>query len=135
MNWRAVLSFLRSWQWLIAAIAAGVPIIYYGPRKVLETWDWYVDRFRDQSIMDAIRNRKLLPPEHNLLLQQHGPSLPPTLNMLILKDGIYTVGDLANILNRSRRSIGKSSRRLSAQGKVELYQGGFRLRENLQEKK
>src|SRR5215472_11085464 len=31
--------------------------IYYGPRQMLETWDRYVDRFRDAAILDIVRNR------------------------------------------------------------------------------
>jgi len=45
-----------------------------------------------------------------------------------MKDGSYSVGDLADILNRSHRSIGKSIRRLRAQGKIEQYRGGFRIK-------
>jgi hypothetical protein len=136
VNWRAVLSFIHSWQWLIGAIAVAVPVVYSGPRKVLETWDWYVDRFRDQPVLNAMRDGKLVPRHLTIpLMQPIGPSFAaPTQNTLIVKEGTYSVGDLANILHRTHRSIGKSVRRLKAKGKIELIRGGFKVRENLPEK-
>ena len=29
--------------------------IYYGPRKVLETWDWYLERFTDSKVRGHLR--------------------------------------------------------------------------------
>jgi len=51
----------------------------------------------------------------------------PTI-ISIAKHGSYSLGDLADILNRSHRSVGKSVRRLRAQGKIELDHGGFKLK-------
>jgi len=125
-----IVSFIHRWQWLVAAIVAGVPTLFYGPRKALETWDWYVNRFRDEPLLQIMRDRKMLPRELDTPLEQQiGPSPPMTSNALIIKEGSYSVGDLANILRRSRRSIGKSVKRLRAQGKIELHRGGFRLRQ------
>ncbi len=114
----------------MGGLIAAVPAMYYGARKALETWDWYVHRFRDEPILQLMRDCKLVPAEHNFALEpQLGPNhLPATPNALIVKEGTYSVGDLSHITKRSRRSIGKSMRRLRAQGKVELYRGGFRLK-------
>src|SRR5436190_264191 len=110
---RLVVAFLHHWQWLVAALVAAVPTVYYGPRKAIETWDWYVQRFRDESILQVMRDCKLVPAEHDMALgQQIGPSPPKTSNSLILKEGTYSVGDLAHITKRSQTSIGKSMRRL-----------------------
>ena len=130
MSWRAGIEFLHRWQWLVAATVAAVPTIYYGPRKALETWDWYVHRLRDEPILQAMRDLKMVPSEHNRPLEQQlGPShVPITPNILIVKEGTYSVGDLAHTTKRSHASIGKSMRRLRAQGKVEQYRGGFRLK-------
>jgi hypothetical protein len=114
-----------NWRWLLVA----VPAVYYGPRKVLEAWDWYVHRFRDEPILQVMHDRRLVPAESNYPMEQQlGPShVPMTPNILIIKEGTYSVGDLSHILKRSHPSIGKSLRRLKAKGKVELYRGGFRL--------
>ena len=129
MNWGTLVQFVHRWQWLLAALVAGAPALYYGPRKALETWEWYVLRFRDEPILQLMRDCKLVPAEHNMPVEQQiGPSPPNTRNALIMKEGTYSVGDLAYITNRSRTSIGKSMRRLRAHGKVELYRGGFRLK-------
>jgi hypothetical protein len=57
-----------------------------------------------------------------------GPGQASPTIISIAKHGSYSVGDLADILNRSHRSLGKSVRRLRAQGKIELDQGGFKLK-------
>lgn len=126
MSWRAFIDFLHRWQWLVAAIAASVPTVYYGPKKLLETWDWYVDRFRDRPILEVLREVRI--PKKLAPFNPSGPGeVSPTI-ISIAKHGSYSVGDLADILNRSHRSIGKSVRRLRAQGKIELDHGGFKLK-------
>jgi hypothetical protein len=126
VEWRPFIDFLHRWQWLAAAIAAGAPTVYFGPKKLLETWDWYLDRFRDRPILQVLREVRI--PKNLAPFTPTGPGeVSPTI-ISIAKHGTYTVGDLADILNRSRLSIGKSVRRLRAQGKIELHLGGFRLK-------
>lgn len=126
MNWRPFVDLLHRWQWLVAAVAAIVPTAYYGPKKLLETWDWYVDRFRDRPILEVLREVRI--PKNLAPFNPCGPGeVSPTI-ISIAKHGSYSVGHLADILNRSRRSIGKSVRRLRAQGKIELHRGGFKLK-------
>jgi hypothetical protein len=125
-----VLELVHRWQWLIAAIGAAIAApILYAPRRILEEWDWHIHRWRDEPILRTMRDLKTVPPKHNLPLEkQLGPShVPMTPNILIIKEGTYSVGDLSHILNRTHRSIGKSLRRLKAKGKVEVHKGGFRL--------
>ncbi len=132
VNWKSAVEFLHHWQWLVGGTIAAAPAVYYGPRKALETWDWYAQRFRDEPILQLMRDCKLVSAEHNITLEpQIGPNhTPATPNTLILKEGTYSVGDLSHIAKRSHASIGKSMRRLRAQGKVELYRGGFRLKQS-----
>jgi hypothetical protein len=132
VNWKSAVEFLHHWQLLAGGIIAAAAAVYYGPRKALEAWDWYVHRFRDEPILQLMRDCKLVPAERNIALEpQIGPNhTPATPNTLILKEGTYSVGDLAHITKRSRLSIGKSLRRLRAEGKVELYRGGFRLKQS-----
>jgi len=85
---RAVLSFLHRWQWLLAAIAAGVPTVYYAPKKVLETWVWYLDRFRDRPILDVMRDVRL--PKNLAVPNPSGPGeVSPTI-ISIAKYGSYS---------------------------------------------
>jgi hypothetical protein len=43
------------WGWTVATIG-GVAALYYGPRKVLETFDWYMDRFVDYKVNDFLHS-------------------------------------------------------------------------------
>ena len=128
-NPKSVVDVFHHWYGVTAVVIGSASVLYYGPRKFLEAWDWYVDRFFDEPILQLMRDRKLVPAEHNMAIErQIGPTPPATSNTLIVKEGTYTVGDLSYITKRSRTSIGKSLRRLSAKRKIELYRGAFRLR-------
>jgi hypothetical protein len=90
------------------------------------TWDFLIDRFRDRPVLDVLREVRL--PKNLAPFSPSGPGqVSPTI-VAIAKYGSYSVGDLADILDRSHQSIGKSMRRLRAQGNIELYSGGFRLK-------
>jgi hypothetical protein len=110
--WPVALAWLRRWQWLIAAVVAGMPILYYGPRKLLETWDWYINRFIDEPVLDILLERRFV--------QEVNRSL---------REEPYSVGELATALHRSHPSVSKSIQRLKRRGKIELYRGGFRVKE------
>jgi len=82
---------------------------------MLETWDWYINRFFDEPVLDVLR-------EYSFLAKDLRPPQ--------YKDRTFlTVGDLAGKLKRSHRSIGKSIKRLRRKGLIELYYGGFRMKE------
>jgi hypothetical protein len=73
-----------------------VPTVYYGPKKLLETWDWYVDRFRDRPILEVLREVRI--PKKLAPFSPGGPGeVSPTI-ISIAKHGSYSVGDLADIL-------------------------------------
>jgi hypothetical protein len=93
---------------------------------LLETWDWYVARFRDRVIIEVMREVRI--PKKLVPFNPSGPGQVSPAIISIAKHGSYSVGDLKDILSRSRRSIGKSVRRLRAQGKIELDRGGFKLK-------
>jgi hypothetical protein len=109
MSWPTIVTFLQRWQWLLAAIVAGIPTLYYGPRKVLQAWDWYLNRWFDEPVMEIIRERRFY----------HAADKPP-------REEPYSVGELAKSLERRQQSIGKSIKRLRRQDRIELYRGGFR---------
>ena len=43
------------WGWTVAS-ATGLFALYYGPKKMLETWDWYMDRFVDYKVADYLNS-------------------------------------------------------------------------------
>lgn len=56
LTWRQIGEFFKSWQGVIAGSIAVAATIYYGPRRVLETFDWYMDRFKDYKVRDFLRS-------------------------------------------------------------------------------
>lgn len=46
MFWRAILFIWRIKGWLVF-LAACAGVVYYGPKKMMETWRWYKDNFYD----------------------------------------------------------------------------------------
>ncbi len=125
-TWGELAGFFHTWYGVTAAIVGTLLALYYGPRQMFETWDWYLNRFRDEAILDVLRHVRI--PKK---LAPHNPAGPdethPTI-LAIAKEGSYSVGDLADILNRTHRSIGKSINRLRAKEKIEFHRGGFRLK-------
>jgi hypothetical protein len=98
--------------------------LYYGPRKVLETWDWYLDRFLDQPIVDTMNELRM--PSRVMPDPRGSQYAAPTI-VKIVEDGSYSVNDLAIILNRSHKSIGGSLRHLQKKGTIVQQGGGFKL--------
>jgi hypothetical protein len=68
LHWRELWNLLYTWQGFIAAAISVLAAIYYGPKKVLEAWDWYMDRFFDQKVRDFLEASTT----HDILTQ-HGP--------------------------------------------------------------
>jgi|ERR1039457_3637259 hypothetical protein len=49
--------------WPYAGVAGGIITgglaVYYGPQKILQTWEWYLDRWCDSKVRDILMaNRK-----------------------------------------------------------------------------
>jgi hypothetical protein len=126
VNWQTSMEFLRRWRWLLPVIVTGASAVYFTPKKLVEAWDWYLDRFWDRPVLDVLREVRIPKKLSPVSLSGSGETHPTII--AIMKHGSYSVGDLADILNRSHQSIGKSIRRLRAQGKVELDRGGFKLK-------
>ncbi len=112
LTWREITELFRTWQGVGVAATGVIAALYYGPQKILETWDWYVNRFHDEAVLDVLKEQSLLASELR----------PKPV------EG-YSVGELSKILHRTHPSIGKSLQRLKRKGRVELYRGGFRLKE------
>jgi hypothetical protein len=118
LSWREIWQFFRTWQGLAAAVFAALATIYYGPRKMFETWDWYLDQFRDRKVMDAISVPK--PARSGASLSNFGPPPP--------KESPYELYELAHMTDRSESSVMASLRRLQKRGKVKLTHDGKWIR-------
>ena len=124
--WYKIAAFFNTWYGTLAGTIGILSAIYNGLPTMFRTWDFLIDRFRDRPILEVLREVRI--PKKLAPFNPSGPGeVSPTITA-IAKHGSYSVGDLADILNRSHRSIGRSIRRLRAQGKIELYNGGFRLK-------
>jgi hypothetical protein len=101
MRWGLVWGWLQTWKGAVPAVVAVLAAIYYGPRKILETWDWYIDRFRDNAVMQILeRNPK------------------PTVRMDFDSYEPSTVEHIAEKVRRSPSFVRKSLRRLEVQKRV-----------------
>ena len=89
--WQAVWALRYA---IVAWVGGAITIaatIYYGPRKMLETWDWYMFRFRDRKVLETLEERRRM-------------SMKPV--------------DIANRLDRSQSSVLRSLNRLKVAKKV-----------------
>jgi len=122
MDWRATRDFLNTWQGYVTASIAVLGTVFgtvlYGPRKFLETKDWYLERFRDRQVEAVLRDRQILSPPAN---SNFGS---PARDIEIP----YPVKNIAVTLNRSEASIERSLIRLEKNGKAEHFSGGWRLK-------
>ena len=120
LTWRQLWEFVRSWQGAAATSIAILAAIYYGPRQVLETWDWYWDRFRDIAVYGVVKRRKIMGSSGGQT--NFGPAPQPI-------EIPYSAREIADYLNRKEKSVLRSLRRLEYRGKIECYQKGWRLKD------
>jgi hypothetical protein len=97
-------NLLKGWAGAIVAILAA---IYYGPRKILETWDWYLDRWYDSAVLNVVR-RKIPTPVANQ--NNYSPYVRAYES--------HGTAGIAKELGRQERSVRKSLHRLVVRGKV-----------------
>lgn len=95
MNWRWIWAHAQAiWAWTAAVIAV-LLAIYYGPKKLLETWDWYLDRFFDSKVRRVLNEARSKP--------------------LVWRDGkVVRYGMPVNVAELAKQSGLKESRVLSA---------------------
>jgi hypothetical protein len=124
--WQHLTAFFQTWYGVIAGTVGIILSVYKGVPALFQTWDFVISRLFDEPLLDVLREVRIpnpLPP-----FSPSGPGQTHPTVRAIAKEGTYGVGDLANILHRSQHSIGKSIRRLRAQGRIEFHEGGFRLK-------
>ena len=88
---------------------------------MLETWDWYIDRFIDMPVADIVRRRAFREP-----VPVYGGRLGVEFIKIEPHELRYRAEDIARVLHRSEKSVFKSLLRLERRGKVESDQWGWR---------
>lgn len=90
---------------------------------MLETWDWYVDRFRDAAVLDELRIRKfsLGSPAMQVRGEVHSAIVPHEIP--------YSSKEISESLGRSEESVIKSLKRLGRRGRVEKSFWGWTFKE------
>jgi len=94
--------------------AAGIATLYYGPRKLMETWDWYMFRFRDRAVLDVIDEKRWTPGGVNPDFAYIPSRLVP-----------WRMVEIAHRLRRSEQSVGRSLRRLKESRKIQSVGNGW----------
>jgi hypothetical protein len=124
MRWAELWHFIRSWEGIVPSVVAVAAALFYGPKKVLEVWDWYLERFRDRHVWGILKYRIKVEqgPRFNPYQEAHGGLESASIEMP------WTIKDIAETLDRSERSVAKSLSRLDDQDRAERYQGGWRLK-------
>ncbi len=69
-GWRDLWPFARTWSGYLAAGLSVLLAIFYSPKKMLETYDWYLYRFVDQKTKEYLE--KSVTPECPTM---HGPRI------------------------------------------------------------
>jgi|ERR1017187_9204296 hypothetical protein len=91
--WHNLWPFAKTWEGYLAATVTTVLAVFYGNKKMIETYEWYMYRYYDRKVEDCLRASV-----SSELLTQHGPrrwTIPKSL------------GDIS-------RDTGFSNRRVSA---------------------
>ena len=116
MHWREFWNYLHTWQGYVPATIAVAAALYYGPRKMLETWDWYMDRFHDFRVAEILTR-----PRKDYRFVRRGINQSAT----VLRDSPFTVAEIAKQIGRDEKSVRSSLRRLERRGKVKQYSTGW----------
>jgi hypothetical protein len=94
-TWHQVGELFRSWQGVALAILSGLAAVYYGLRKLLETWEWYINQIgHDEPVWVIVREPKYKPHyNQNNVTSYSKVELP------------YTVHEISSRVGRKESSI------------------------------
>lgn len=99
-----------AWGWLVAT-AGGIAALFYGPKKAVETFDWYMDRFFDYKVREYLEG--LVEPMAYMSPNGRGQSAKSA-----------TVSEIAIAINMSERKVRKCLTRLRRKKIVILERNG-----------
>jgi hypothetical protein len=110
---------------LIALVAGSAAAIFLGFKNWWETWDWYLDKFRDGKILAVVKERKFTTQLDAPFFQPRGI---PDMNQVPFKsqtpfktkqvEGGHAPEKIAKQVGRSPKTVLKSLGRLERRGKV-----------------
>jgi hypothetical protein len=99
--------FLKGWSGLVFGILA---TLFYGPKKLIETWDWYLDRFYDSAVFAIVKKPVFRP----VLRSSNIPSPGKVEHVL----SPHQAGEISKQLKRKEKRVTSSLRRLESRGKI-----------------
>ncbi len=97
------------WSGLAFGIAA---TLFYGPKKLIETWDWYLDRFYDSSVFGIVKTPKL---QSAVRQPSFSPRSPLEVEHTL---SAYHASEIAKRLQRNEKRVARSLERLERRGKI-----------------
>jgi hypothetical protein len=95
--------------------------IFFGVKKWSETWDWYLDRFRDGPILAAVKKpqfRTMIDVGALARRPSFGQTAAPTEKFVKQVPKGYKPEAIAQQVSRKEKSVLASLRRLERRGKV-----------------
>ena len=107
---RPLLNIVRAWYSFAAVTLAALGSLYYGIPKMLQTCDWYCEKY-DAKVLQVIKTRR------EITDAIYSPPIYRTLPQ--------TVDTVSAELRRSPKSVEKSLRRLKRRGKAEFVGNGW----------
>ena len=103
--------YARNWWGLTVAAATLLAAAYYGPKKMLETWDWYLYRWWDSKVLKVL-NDKRPQPGWNSLGRKCAAGKPVSMS------------EIANATGFSEKRISACLIRLHKKGEAQQQEDG-----------
>jgi hypothetical protein len=98
MHWHEV---LRHYYSIASVVITTILAVYYGPKAIMDTWNWYCFRLRDQPVYDMLLGR--------IYGKHYGHG--------------FTLAELATKLGRKESSVLRSLARLKTSSKAVTFDG------------
>ena len=118
MRWSVFWPYAHTWWGTFVGGATILYGAYYGLRKMLETWDWYIERFTDSKVCQFLKDNV------------GGWKLSERFGENQYVVNYWKREDIAKALRFGERRVEKSLDRLKRQGRAELMREGWVVKSN-----
>lgn len=106
MKWKEFWPYAHNtWGWTVACITA-IAWVYYGPKKMLETYDWYMQRFKDYEVEDYLRSQKT-------------PEKITGIGLFPAKPMSKTISEISTAIGKTENSVRGSLMRLKRRNRID----------------
>ena len=99
---QALRALLQTWQGVVLAVLAVVGAIYNGPRKVLETYYWYMEWLRDHKVSNFLRS-SMIPPRLTAYGELAAKPIPKSLSEISAATGLSEKRTLGSLKRLQRK--------------------------------